>query len=117
MSAIPPARRSRTSSPPAGMREFSPWPPSAPPAATTSGSRSVRSAWRCEGSLVRHCERSEAIHLPKLATTGLLRRFAPRNDENEQSHHILSTVDRERRAGDGARLVSGKEHHGAGDFF
>src|ERR1700720_1691209 len=39
------------------------------------------------------------------------------NDENKQSHHILSAVDRERRAGDGAGFVGGEEHHGAGDFF
>ena len=47
----PPARRSRTSSPPAGTQGFSRSRPSAPTAATTSGSRSVRSAWR-HGELI-----------------------------------------------------------------
>ncbi len=32
------------------------------------------------------------------------------------SHHILSAVDRQRRAGDGARLIGREEHHRAGDF-
>jgi hypothetical protein len=31
-------------------------------------------------SSIRHCERSEAIHLAALRKNGLLRRFAPRND-------------------------------------
>jgi hypothetical protein len=30
--------------------------------------------------IVRHCERSEAIHLAAQRKNGLLRRFAPRND-------------------------------------
>ncbi len=37
----------------------------------------------CERSEARHCERSEAIQRPFLAShkaTGLLRRYAPRND-------------------------------------
>ena len=53
-SGSPPARRSRTSSPPVERPEFSPSPPSTPPAATTSGSRSVRSASRCGRSSYRH---------------------------------------------------------------
>jgi hypothetical protein len=32
------------------------------------------------GWLIRHCERSEAIHCHTRKETGLLRRFAPRND-------------------------------------
>ena len=42
-----PRRRSRTSSPPAETPGFFRSRPSAPTAATTSGSRSVRSGWRC----------------------------------------------------------------------
>jgi hypothetical protein len=32
----------------------------------------------------RHCERSEAIHLSAQKKNGLLRRFAPRNDEKKR---------------------------------
>src|ERR1700694_3545925 len=151
MSGIPPARRSRTSSPPAEMREFSRWPRSAPPAATTSGSRSAQSAWRCAGSsclagtqvekifpswpgssrpstafLLLGCKDVDARHKAghddafnsSLSGENWIAssRMLLANDENEQSHHILSAVDRERRAGDGAGLVGGEERHGAGDF-
>src|SRR5579864_1748411 len=37
----------------------------------------------------RHCERSEAIQGPLAAKPGLLRRFAPRNDENLPSDRLL----------------------------
>jgi hypothetical protein len=48
---------------------------------------SVFNSWR------RHCERSEAIHLSTKRKTGLLRRFAPRNDSNDEPQAGLSWKD------------------------
>src|SRR3982074_3951742 len=104
MSGLRAPRRSRTSAPPAERRVSFPSPPSAPPGATTSGSPSVRSGWRCVGldSSLR-AQRSN----PALEKQGLdcFLASASRNDDNKQSHHILSAVDRKRRAGEGARLA------------
>src|SRR4249920_1205908 len=41
-------------------------------------------------NLIRHCERSEAIHLATERKCGLLRRFAPRNDGGHNSYFSSS---------------------------
>ena len=42
----------------------------------------------------RHCERSEAIHLAAEEKRGLLRRFAPRNDDDTAPIFIGCIVSR-----------------------
>src|SRR5260370_23932719 len=51
---------------------------------TTGATGGRRKSWECLRSpTFRHCERSEAIHAAKERKNGLLRRYAPRNDDGE----------------------------------
>jgi hypothetical protein len=49
----------------------------------------------------RHCERSEAIHLTAQRKNGLLRRFAPRNDDHSKPQNLLAVlkIGQQRRRG------------------
>ena len=60
----------------AAVSEFADRPPTpdpSPPRADARGGRGEEE--------IRHCERSEAIHRAAQRKNGLLRRFAPRNDD------------------------------------